>query len=276
MPIVTFFVTIGDVNTTPGIAAHVLPDFLLSRGQHTFVTAEAQALTGRSEDAVRKGLERLAQASRIFSPSRGFYVVVPPEFRSWGVVPGAHFVDDMMRALDRRYYVALLSAAEMHGAAHQAPQVFQVMVDRHVKDRDLGRVRLRFYTSRHAADGAVEQRNVPTGQLRLSTRELTAVDLVERPDAGGGISNVATVLAELAPLAGERLAEFAAARERSVARRLGWLLGFVETDADLEPLRAVAMPGDGEATPLRAGGPRRGSVDRAWNVRVNTEVEPDL
>ena len=168
----TFFVTIVDVESPTRIAAHELPDFLLGRGQHTFVTAEAQALTGRSDDAVRKGLERLAQARRIFSPSRGFYVVVPAEFRSWGVVPGAHFVDGMMRTLDRRYYVALLSAAEMHGAAHQAPQVFQVMVDRHVKDRDLGRVRLRFYTSRHAVEGAVEQRNVPTGRLRLSTCEL--------------------------------------------------------------------------------------------------------
>lgn len=272
----TFFVTIVDVESPARIAAHELPDFLLSRGQHTFVTAEAQVLTGRSDDAVRKGLERLAQARRIFSPARGFYVVVPPEFRSWGVVPGTHFVDDMMRALGRRYYVALLSAAEMHGAAHQAPQVFQVMVDRHVKDRDIGRVRLRFSTSRHAVDDAVEQRNVPTGRLRLSTRALTAVDLVERPDAGGGIDNVATVLAELAPLEGAGLAAIASARDRSVARRLGWLLAFVDADADLEPLRAVAMPRDGAATPLRTGGPRRGSIDRAWNVRVNAHVEPDL
>ena len=260
----------------PTLAPHVLPDFLLSRGQHTFSLGEAKALLQRNDDAVRKGLGRLTRSGQIFSPSRGFYVVIPPEFRSWGTVPASHFIDDLMRVLDRRYYVALLSAAELHGAAHQAPQVFQVMVDRHVKDRDFGRTRLRFYTSRHVIGSAVEQRNVPTGQLRLAPRELTAVDLVEHPSASGGISNVATVLAELTPLDGKRLAELATARERSTARRLGWLLSFLDANVDLEPLRAVAEPQHGSATDLRVGAPRRGRVDRAWNVRVNTEVEPDL
>lgn len=260
----------------PALAPHALPDHLLSIGQSTFSLSQAKALLQRNDDAVRKGLERLTRSGQIFSPSRGFYVVIPPEFRSWGTVPAAHFIDDLMRALGRRYYVALLSAAEMHGAAHQAPQVFQVMVDRHVKDRAFGRTRLRFYTSRHVVDSTVEQRNVPTGRLLLAPRELTAVDLVEHPSAGGGISNVATVLAELAPLNGETLAGIAAAHGRSTARRLGWLLAFVDADVDLEPLRVVAEAQHGSVTDLRAGAPRRGAVDRAWNVRVNTEVEPDL
>ena len=38
--------------------------------------------------------------------------------------------------------IALLTAAAMHGAAHQAPQTFQVITDKHVPDRELGRNRL--------------------------------------------------------------------------------------------------------------------------------------
>jgi predicted transcriptional regulator of viral defense system len=265
-----------ETSTMSTLAPNALPDFLLSRGRNTFSLAEARSLLQRSDDAVRKGLERLTRSGQIFSPSRGFYVVIPPEFRSWGTVPASHFIDDLMRALDRRYYVALLSAAELHGAAHQAPQVFQVMVDRHVKDRDFGRTRLRFYTSRHVIGSTVERHNVPTGQLRLAPRELTAVDLVEHPSASGGIDNVATVLAELTPLDGHRLASLAARRERSTARRLGWLLALVDADLDLEPLQAVAEPRHGSATDLRVGAPRLGHVDRAWNVRVNIRVEPDL
>ena len=36
----------------------------------------------------------------------------------------------------------------------------------------------------------------------VATPELTALDLTDRPERGGGISNVATVLAELAQEAG--------------------------------------------------------------------------
>jgi predicted transcriptional regulator of viral defense system len=184
----------------PALAPTALPDYLLSHGRHAFTVIEAKSLLQRSDHAVRKGLERLSRNGQIFSPSRGFYVVIPPEFRSWGTVPASHFIDGLMGALSRRYYVALLSAAEMHGAAHQAPQVFQTMVDRHVKDRDFGRTRLRFYTSRHVPNSPTEPRNVPTGRLNVATREVTALDLVEHLEAGGWINNVATVLAELTPL----------------------------------------------------------------------------
>src|ERR1700741_4563925 len=126
----------------PAVTPRQLPDLLLSRGQHHFTVAEAAALLDSTDEAVRKGLERLTAAQQIISPSRGFYVVVPPEFRSWATVPGSHLIDAMMRQLDRVYYVALLSAAEVHGAAHHAPQVFQVMVDRPLEERDLGGKRL--------------------------------------------------------------------------------------------------------------------------------------
>ena len=266
----------GDVDAMAAITPNALPDLLLSRGQHAFTLVEAKDMLQRNDDAVRKGLERLTRNGQIFSPGRSFYVVIPPEFRSWGTVPASHFIDDLMKALGRSYYVALLSAAELDGAAHQAPQVFQVMVDRHLKNRDFGRTRLRFYTSRHVTDAYVEHRNVPTGQLRLSPRELTALDLIEHPDASGGINNVVTVLAELAPLDSEKLAELAAARQRSTIRRLGWMLEFLDADVNVEPLRALADPKRGSPTDLRAGAPRRGQIDHRWNVRVNTEVQPDL
>jgi predicted transcriptional regulator of viral defense system len=253
-----------------------LPDILLSQGRTSFTLVEAKSMLDRDDDAVRKGLARLARKGEIFSPSRSFYVVIPPEYRLWETVPAAHFIDPLMRFLDRTYYVALLSAAEMHGAAHHAPQTFQAMVDRPLRDRDFGRVRLRFFTSAHVTDGPVQRRNVPTGTVRLATRELTAVDLVERPRSSGGLDNVATILTELEQLDGKLLAEAAADRPRGVARRLGWLLTYVGGAVDLAPLHDLAAVGEGEPTDLRAGAPRRGAVDRAWHVRVNVDVEPDL
>lgn len=92
-------------------------------------------MTGLSPAAIASGLQRLRRQLRVFSPTRGLYVVIPPEFRSWGVVPADWFIDDLMRHLGRRHYVALLSAAAYHGAAQQASQVFQVMTDGRVLER---------------------------------------------------------------------------------------------------------------------------------------------
>lgn len=260
----------------PVIAPRDLPDLLLSRGQHVFTSEDAVALLGSANSAVRKGLERLAAAHQIVSPGRGIYVVVPPEYRSWATVPAPHFIDAMMGALDRRYYVALLSAAEIHGAAHHAPQVFQVMVDRPVADRDLGRTRLRFLTGRHVADVDAETRNTPTGTMRVASPELTAVDLVDHIPATGGIDNAATILAELELTDPDALAAYARPRDRATARRLGWLLDLVDSDLELSRLREVAAPDQGTPSDLRPGAGRRGRTDPTWNVRVNTSVQPDV
>jgi predicted transcriptional regulator of viral defense system len=248
----------------------------MSQGRYWVSSTEAAQLAGVPPQHVYPGLQRLRRRGAIFSPARGLYVVVPPEYRSWGVLPGELFIDPMMRALGRNYYVSLLTAAAMHGASHQAPQVFQVMVDRYVADRDIQRVKLRFYANEYIELMAVEERRVDTGRIRLATRETTLVDLVVHPDEAGGLSNVATITAEIGDLDVPALAHLARLRSRSVARRLGWLLDEFRRDLELEPLREVALAQSGYPTRLVRALPARGQVDRRWNLQVNSEVEPDL
>jgi len=202
-------------------------------------------------------------------------VVVPAEHRAAGVVPAVQFIDPMMGHLGVDYYVAYASAAQWWGAAHQAPQVFDVVASRHVLDRDIGRVRLRFHMSTRIDTGAVRRVTGPRTMLNVSSPSLTAVDLATRPRAGGGLSAVGTILAELPDLDGSDLAALASRRSTADARRLGWLLDLVRGDIDLDPLTDVARPGDGRATLLDPRGPRQGPVDDRWAVIVNTTVEPD-
>jgi predicted transcriptional regulator of viral defense system len=112
--------------------------------------------------------------------------------------------------------------------------------------------------------------------VNVSTPDLTAVDLATEPKHLGGLSHVATILAELPELDGPRIAALANWRARSDARRLGWLLSLVRDDVDLGPLAKVADPGRGQPTLLAPKGPRIGRLDDDWNVLVNTAVEPDL
>ena len=260
------------------ISSFDLVDHFLSQGRHAFTPDEAAAVLGTSRGAALDALEGLRERDAVFTPTKGLYVVVPAEYRSWGVVPGAWFIDAMMGFLRRPYYVALLSAAELHGASHQAPQVFQVVVENanNVKSRDIGRVRLRFYSSRTIADDSVEKFPQPTGYVTGSTKETTVVDLVSHPRVGGGLSNVATIVKEIGRLNGAELARVASRRSLAATRRVGWMVeNFGDVD-ELEAVRQAARIGEGEASLLIASGRRRGRTDKGWSVRLNGTVEPDL
>jgi predicted transcriptional regulator of viral defense system len=254
-------------------------DYFLAAGRYSFTLKEAQELLQAEDPAsVYTGLSRLRRRREVFSPAQGLYVAVPPEYRNTGVVPPEWFVDAMMAHLGRPYYVGLLSAAAMHGAAHHAPQVFQVVTDRTevVRNRDLGRVRLRFYASKSVSEDPTTSLTVPSGYVVVATKETTAVDLVGKPRASGGLSNVATILRELGELKGSELARIASRRGRAVVRRVGWLVERFGQVDDAEALRQAARLDLGEPVLVDPSKGRRGKADPTWQVRVNTVIEPEV
>ena len=258
-----------------------LSDYLQSHGQPVVDLATASDLMGLGSKAAADALVRIRRSGQMFSPSPGLYVAIPPEYRTWGATPALDFIDPMMAANAREYYVALLSAAEIHGAAHQRPQAFQVMVERPIRDRTVGRNRLRFYTRRGLARVPVVSVTTSNGSARVSSPEATALDLVSRPSEGGGVSNVATVLAELADegkLDGEKLSGVVSVFPVSSLRRLGWLLDFVDAPVDRSALNTRIQSGgrSGARVLLDPHGPRRGPTDQRWGVVINADVEPDL
>lgn len=259
-----------------------LADWLLAKGRHWVTSQQAATLLAMPLAHVSPSLARWREKGLLFSPTKGVYVPIPPEYRSWGAIPASHFIDPLMRHLGHEYYVCLLTAAEAHGFAHQRPQQFQVMTSARLRDRSFGRVQLSFVTSSGAGSRPTIARNTPTGTLRVSTPEVTALDLVSRPLNSGGLSNVATILAEMvqeAALDLDQLADVATTYPVSVSQRAGWLLEFVATEAgttiDTDALHNVAGK-RGTPAPLEAHGPRRGPLDERWNVIVNGPVEPDL
>ncbi len=171
-----------------------LLDALHGPGRYTFTRAEAAQALGLSDVALKNALWRLARTGRVASPRGRFYVIVPPEYRVTGSLPAAWFIRDLMEYLRRPYYMGLLTAASLHGAAHQAPQEFQVVTDRPLGVIEVGRVRIRFMKKAHLARTPTVGVKTPTGEMRVSTPEATALDLVRYPEHCGGLSNVATVL----------------------------------------------------------------------------------
>ena len=173
-------------------------DSLQGKGRYSFRREEALDALGVSDEALQTAARRLTAKKRLVSPRRGFYVIVPLEYRSAGAPPPDWFIDELMKFQERPYYVGLLSAAALHGAAHQQPQEFQVVSDAPLRPTKAGRARLRFFTKRHFEPTPTLQMKTETGSMRVSTPEATALDLVRYASSAGHLANVATVLAELA------------------------------------------------------------------------------
>jgi predicted transcriptional regulator of viral defense system len=207
------------------LASHM--SSLLSQGRVVFADSEAVGALGVSRGAFLDAAERLQRRSQLLSPRRGFYVIVPPQYASWGAPPPSWYIDSLMQHERRPYYVGLLKAAELHGATHQAVMEFQVITNKRLPKIRAGRNLIVFYYRKDiaAVSAGVESRKTDTGSMKVSSPELTAFDLVRYPHAAGGMDNLATVLADLAAtIEPQKLAALAAVAERSVVQRLGHLL----------------------------------------------------
>jgi len=249
-----------------------------ARGQYLFSTAEVVRGLGVSEAAARAALRRLKAKGEIATPYRGIHLFVPPEYQSLGCLPPEQFVPQLMERLSVPHYAGLLTAARYHGAAHQQPQQFQVVVPKNRPSIRCGRVVVDFVARRNAEEMPTGQVNTPRGFLRVSSPETTAFDLVGYPERCGGLDNVATVLAELAEkVDAARLAELGPLSPIPWAQRLGYLLERTGQESRSEPLAAFVAQRATETTSLVPGG-ERGDAPRneRWKLRINSDLEPDL
>lgn len=257
-------------------ASHFLQD-LQSRGRYCFSTEDAVRMLGRSATATRAVLRRLKEKGEVADPHRGFHVIVPPEYRSLGCLPADQFVPELMRHLGEPYYATLLTAAAYHGAAHQKPQVFYVMVQGRRRPLACGKVPVRFVARRDMQMTPVVERNTPRGVLRIASPEATALELVGYPEHAGGLDNVATVLAELAESIEDRALVAEAQRAPCAwAQRLGYLLALVQAPGPAAALETVVAARGAFPVALVPSAPTAGSPsDRRFRVVVNASVEPD-
>ncbi len=210
-------------------------------------------------------------------PRSGFYVIVDPQHRAAGILPPEWFIHDLMKDMAQPYYVGILSAAQLHGAAHHRPQEFQVVISkRAVRPVRVGNVLISFHNKGPFNRSQIQEVKTPTGILKASTPETTAWDLVRYFKAAGGLENVITVLSELAEKLNSIKLKDTVKRhdEIIVAQRLGYLLDKLnrrDLSKDLVAWVAKAPP-----RPLDPSLPIAGaSESRKWHLLINTRLEPE-
>jgi len=211
----------------------------LAVGRLVFSRDEAQAALGIGRGAFLAAAQKLQKRGRLLNPRQGFYVIVPPQNLNFGSPPPASFIDDLMRHENRPYYVGLLKAAELHGAAHHAVMEFQIVTDKQMRNVQVGRSKIVFYFKKDltAVAPGIEEHKTDTGKMRVSSVELTLLDLLRYPEASGGLDNVLTIVADLgAKIGPAKISALSGAFERSVIQRAGYLLdhsGFAQPAAEL-------------------------------------------
>lgn len=255
------------MKTSGSSRAGLFVEGLLGQGRYTFSREEAERQLRRSRAATYMAMRRLIKAGWLTMPRSGFYVIVDPQHRAAGTLPPEWFVRDLMKHIGRPYYVGLLSAAQLHGAAHHRPQEFQVMIpERAVPPIRTGNVQIRFFGKGSFERSETQEVKTPTGTMKVATPETTAWDLVRYARAAGGLDNVITVLAELSEKLNAKRVQSTVEGHGDVvvAQRLGYLLDRIGRRGLAKGLAEWVK--DASVRPLDPGSPVRGATEsRRWH-----------
>jgi predicted transcriptional regulator of viral defense system len=266
------------IDTNGGFMLIDFINAMAAKGRSSFSYKDIEKQINLSSMAIKAALRRLQKKGDIVMPCRGFYVIVPPEYRALGSLPAEQFIPDLMNYLGEIYYVGLLSAAEYHGAAHQRSQIFQVVVAKSRRSIRCGKIRVDFIFRKNAAKIPTQNRNTPAGIINISTPEGTALDLIGYTKHCGGINNVATVLAELAEkIDSKRLVVAAKLSPIAWVQRLGYLLDLIIKGDKTEGIAAYIK----NKLPVRirlipSNRIKGAKMDARWRVLINTKVEADI
>ena len=270
------------MDNTINIGRNYLEKYLSSvrsQGCYTFTLEELRKHFDLSNTAINQSLIRLKKKGEVAQVRKGFYAIIPPEYSKQGMLPPSLFIDDLMKSLNKQYYVALLSAAAIYGAAHQQPMEYFVITEspapRSIKNE---KMKISFLSKTDWSSEGIIQQKTNAGFMNISLPELTALDFFTY-NHKFGINRIVSVLQELVEeMKITTLTKIAKQYTNTAAiQRLGYIL---ETELSQEKLadnlwkilnQRAFFP-----VPLSPQKEKKGKVDNRWKVIKNMEIESDL
>ncbi len=255
-------------------------------GKRYFTLGQAMEDLKASRASVLSAIYRMKKQGEIITPAKRLYVIVPPEHQSQGCIPAEELIPILMKYLDVDYYAGLLTAAMYHGATHQKPSSFQIVTNKKIKRKlKFGNVHITCLEKKIFHNLPIKNVVVSTGYLKISSPELTIMDLLNHPRKSGGLNHIATVLSELVEsLEPDKLIGLAEHSTGKVwLQRLGYILEKIDPTGNdhtqqiidklvdyLAPQKLCFMPLAPEVT--ATGYPR----SKKWMIIENATVESDL
>ncbi|KAA6339069.1 hypothetical protein EZS27_012963 [termite gut metagenome] len=259
---------------------------LPKRGKTTFNRQEVEnQFADMTRQNISNALNRLVIKKKIQSVWKGFWVIVPVEYALGGVVDPIEYIDQLMKYLNKQYYIGLLSAAALYGAAHQQPMELMLVSNaRSLRDKTNKDVKISFVTKKEIPYAYLKQITTRSGCIQVSSPELTATDLLVYATQIGGLNRSATILNELAEVVDfENIGnDFFELSDTAIIQRVGYLmdeLGYTE-QADILYDKAQKANLKFRYYPFSI---RKKSeilsefpTDKKWKIIINEEIETDL
>ena len=232
------------------------------------------------ETAIKFSLNKLFKKGKIVSVYKGFYVIIPPEYKHRKILPPELFIDALFKYLGRPYYTGLLSAAVLHGASHQQVMEYYVIINKPpIRKTMVEGLKINYVVKSVLPQFGIEKRKTDAGYISISNAELTAIDLVEYQNRVGGLNRVATVLYELSDsMNPDKLSEVIKNDiSLSALQRLGYILEIVLEKKDLaEVIEVFLNTKKIFRVPLKSDDKKEGfKVHPDWKIIENYEIETD-
>lgn len=264
---------------TDSASTSKIQDYLFkirSRGRYSFTLDEIRSSLSISEDAINQSLYRLKSKGRIAQVRQRFFVILPPEYASSGTLPVYFFIDQMMKWLDKPYYLGLLTAAALHGSAHQQPMESFIVTRPPALRKIIHENRaINFLLKQSWDDMDVTRKKSESGYINVSSAELTALDLLLYNN-WLTINRAAEIISELVDAMRPSVLSQTARRFPVTAtiQRLGYLLDVEFGNEKLaSSLQKVLATRKVYAVPLSTSKERKGEISPRWKIIVNMEVE---
>ena len=232
-------------------------------------------------NALQMNLKRLNRKNKIRHIMKGFYAIIPPEYRRRKIIPPEFFIDQLFAYLNRPYHVGLLSAAALHGASHQQAMEYYVFIDKPaLRSTNVEDLKINYVVKNFIPVSGIEKRKTDAGYINISNPELTAIDLIAYQNRIGGLNRAATVLYELSEsMSSAKLREILNENiPLSVLQRLGYILEIVLHKKELaEVIKNYLSQKRIFRIPLKPGSQKESfAVNDDWKVIQNSKIETDF
>jgi len=226
----------------------------------------------------RKYVDRLVKAGKLKQIRRGLYVVLSPLEK-----PESHTADKLLVAskIRNEYYLGFHTALEYYGSASSFYNEAYVCV--RAEDRfdpfSYGRFRFRpVFVEDITLE--VEEKSYLENVVRVSSKERTFIECIDRVQYAGGWEECIKSLEGLAGLDTEKLPNLVEYKKKSLIRRVGYILELLKERSPFYEhvpdglLNVLEAQISGSPQYLVSG--KKGSLDKRWRLYIPEEFEEKL